>query len=151
MGICSLEFRDDIKLSSLSRISSGVYCSSSTSCNNFLRINELLSSSLCPTFENYFSQTTDPPQERHSFFSTIVSDRKLQKIIAQVNHFSPKLTTLLLQTALANKPWILQIFPYSKFEFNLATGSKVRPNSWLIVNKKWLFDGLFDHNFSASQ
>ena len=33
----------------------------------------------------------------------------IQEIIAQVNHFSPKLTTLFLETALANKPPILEV------------------------------------------
>ena len=46
----------------------------------------------------------------------------LHNILTQVNHFSPKLTTLFLQTALANKSQIIQIFPYSKFEINLSTG-----------------------------
>ena len=49
----------------------------------------------------------------------------LQNVFTQPNHFSPKLTTLFLQTALANKPPILQIFPCSKFEINLFTDWKV--------------------------
>jgi len=90
----------------------------------------------------------------------------LQNILTQLNHFSPKLTTLFLQTALANKPPILQIFPYSKFEINLSTGWKViaekltfsqqkvnflaitfQSVNWLISNfeygKIWGIDGLF--------
>ena len=45
---------------------------------------------------------------------------------------SPKLTTLFLQTALANKPPILQIFPCSKFVINLSTG-------WKVMAKKLAF------------
>ena len=61
-----------------------------------------------------------------------------QEIIAQVNHFSPKLSTLILQTALANKPSILQICQYSKFEISLLTDWKVMVQKltfcWLKIN-----------------
>ena len=65
-----------------------------------------------------------------SYFSFFVW--QLQNILTQLNHFSPKLTTLFLQTALANKPWILQIFPYSKFESNQLT-------DWKVMAKKLTF------------
>ena len=62
----------------------------------------------------------------------------LQNILTQVNHFSPKLTTLFLKTALANKPPIPGIFPYSKFEPNLLTDWKAMAKKltfcWLKVN-----------------
>ena len=44
-----------------------------------------------------------------------------QNILTQVNHFSSKLTTSFLQTALVIKPSILQIFPYSKSEISQLT------------------------------
>ena len=56
----------------------------------------------------------------------------IQNILTQLNHFSFKLTTLFLQTALVNKPAILQIFPYSKHEINLSTG-------WRVMAKKLTF------------
>ena len=66
------------------------------------------------------------------------SKKKPEKSLTQLNHFSPKLSTLFLQTALANKPWILQIFPYSKFEINRLTDWKVMAKKltfcWLKVN-----------------
>ena len=75
------------------------------------------------------------------FTSTTVAGSKtskLQEILTQVNHFSPKLTTLFLQTALAKKPPILQLLPYSKVELNLLTDWKVMAKKskfcWLKVN-----------------
>ena len=62
----------------------------------------------------------------------------LQDILAQVDLFSPKWITCFQQTALANKPWIMQIFSLSKFGLNLTTGSKVMAKKltfcWLKVN-----------------
>ena len=52
--------------------------------------------------------------------------RKLQEILIQVAPFSLKWTTLFLETALANKSSILQIFLQSKFGINQTTDSKVR-------------------------
>ena len=52
--------------------------------------------------------------------------------------FSPKWITCFRQTALANKPWIMQIFSLSKFGLNLSPGSKVMAKKlifcWLKVN-----------------
>ena len=56
----------------------------------------------------------------------------LQEILVQLDLFSPKWITSFRQTALANKPWILQIFPYSKFETNQLT-------DWKVIAKKLTF------------
>ena len=49
---------------------------------------------------------------------------------------SPKLTTFLLQTVVVDKSSILQIFPYSKFWFNLTTGSKVLAKLFTFSQQK---------------
>ena len=64
--------------------------------------------------------------------------RVLQEILTQVAPFSLKWTTSFLETALANKSSILQIFLQSKFGINQTTDSKVRAKKltfcWLKVN-----------------
>ena len=72
----------------------------------------------------------------HIYLAKHPHSKVIQEIIAQLNHFSPKLATLLLQTALANKSSILQIFPHSKFWINRITGSKVTARKLIFSQQK---------------
>ena len=50
------------------------------------------------------AKTHKQEQEMPFTGSAFLASQDIQQIIAQVSHFSPKLTTLFLKTALANKP-----------------------------------------------
>ena len=48
--------------------------------------------------------------------------QNVQNILAQVDLISPKWITCFRQTALENKPWIVQIFNSQKFQNHQTTG-----------------------------